>query len=261
MPVYVFREGNSNIFKIGLTRISDVSPRRRQLNSSSSAGLREFEVIHTETPRELEAFLHRLLVHRNVERHGGKEFFEMMSDNHMREFLRLAQPMFQRNYSAINSVGAFEKLECEAGFRQAAQSDRELLSELQNVETRLREIEDEAVFLRFQKDMIECEIKARIGNSQGIDGIATWESSVRKNFCLELFQERDPEMYQRVLRRFSAPDVSAWRELEPQLYHEVTNRYPKLDKAAWMAQDKAHYTQIQKTHYTPSVSRKFILLA
>ena len=109
MPVYVFREGNSNIFKIGLTRCIDVSPRRTQLNSGSSAGLREFEVIQTEEPRELEAFLHRLLRHRNVERHGGREFFEMISENHMREVLSRVELMFRRRQFATTSADQFEK--------------------------------------------------------------------------------------------------------------------------------------------------------
>jgi hypothetical protein len=261
MPVYVFREGNSNIFKIGLTKDQDVSPRRRQLNSGSSAGLREFEVINTDTPRELEAFLHRLLGHRNVERHGGKEFFEMMSENHMREVLSRAEPMFQRSHSATKSVSSFEKLECEPGHRKASQSDYELVNGLREIETRLREIEDEAVFLKFEKEMTECEIKARIGNSQGIDGVATWESSVRRNFCLPIFQEREPEIYRRVLGRFAALDIDVWRERDPHLYREITARHPKLDVAAWRLQDSGLYKQMQTTHFTPSVTRKLVLLA
>jgi hypothetical protein len=261
MPVYVFREGNSNIYKIGLTGDQDVSPRRRQLNSGSSAGLREFEIIHTDEPREMEAFLHRLLKHRNVERHGGKEFFEMMSENHMREVLNRAEPMFQRSHLATKSVGPFEKLQCEGGFRKANQSDLELVGGLSEIEMRLREIEDEAAFLRFEKEMIECELKSRIGNGRGIDGVATWESSVRRNFCLPLFQEREPDTYCLVLERFAALDVPVWREQEPQLYQEITARYRKLDTASWMREDNSLYKQMQTTYFTPSVTRKFMLLA
>lgn len=261
MPVYVFREGSSNIYKIGLTRDHDVSPRRRQLNSGSSAGLREFEVIHTEEPRELEEFLHGLLKHRNVERHGGKEFFEMISENHMREFLRRAEPMFRRSRSAAKSVGPFEKLQCEGGFLKANKSDLELVRGLREIEVRLREIEDEAAFLRFEKQMIECEFKARIGDGPGIEGVATWESSVRRNFCLPLFQEREPDTYRRVLERFAALDVNVWHEQEPQLYQEITARYPRLDLSSWRLQDSSLYKQMQTTYFTPSVTRKFVLLA
>jgi len=261
MPVYVFREGNSNIYKIGLTKDQDVSPRRRQLNSGSSAGLREFEVIHTNAPRELETFLHRLLGHRNVERHGGKEFFEMMSENHMREVLSRIEPMFQRSQSAAISVSAFEKLQCEGGFRKADASDLELLQGLRESKMRLQEIEDEAVFLRFEIEMIECEIKARIGDGRGIDGVATWESKAIRKFCLPLFQEREPDIYRRVLARFPALDLNVWREQEPNLYQEITARHPKLDTTAWRLQDASLYKQMQTTYFTPAVTRKFVLLA
>ena len=83
------------------------------------------------------------------------------------------------------------KLPCEGSLLQANQSDLGLVDELREVEMRLREIEDEAVFLRFEREMIECELKARIGNSPGIDGVATWESKIRRNFCLPLFQEHE----------------------------------------------------------------------
>lgn len=261
MPVYVFREGNSNIFKIGLTRDQDVSPRRRQLNSGSSAGLREFEVIHTDKPSELEAFLHRLLRHRNVERHGGKEFFEMMSENHMREVLSRVEPMFRRSQSAFESVGQFEKLQCDGSYLHANQCDLGLVVKLREIEKRLREIEDEAAFLRFDKEMIECELKARIGNGPGIDGVATWESKVRRNFCLPLFQEQEPDIYRQVLKSFSALDVSVWREQEPRLYEEITARHPRLDTTLWKQEDSGLYKRMQTTYFTPAVTRKFVLLS
>lgn len=260
MPVYIFREGNSNIFKIGLTRDLNLSHRRRQLNSGSSLGLREFEVIHTDHPEELEAFLHRLLRHRNVERHGGKEFFEMLSENHMREVLKHAEPMFRKNRVAIESVSPLEKVECQGSYVQASQSDFELLDELRRLNTRLREIEDEAAFVRFEKEMLECELKAKIGNAPGIDGIATWESNVTRRFCLPLFQEREPEIYRGVLSRFAALDVNVWRENEPLLYREITARHPRLDTTAWRLQDSSLYKQMQTTHFTPAVARKFLLL-
>ncbi|MBW4038733.1 MAG: GIY-YIG nuclease family protein [Acidobacteria bacterium] len=261
MPVYVFREGDSNIFKIGLTRDQDVSPRRRQLNSGSSAGLREFEVIHTDKPSELEGFLHSLLKHRNIKRHGGKEFFEMMSENHMREVLNLAGPMFQRSHFASKSVSSFEKLQCEGSIRKAKQTDLKLVSRLREIEKRLWEIEDEAVFLRFEMEMIECELKASIGDGPGIDGVATWESAVVRKFCLPLFQEREPDIYRRVLERFATLDISVWREQEPQLYQEITGRHPKLDVTSWRLQDSRLYKQMQTTYFTPTVTRKFVMLA
>ena len=84
MPVYVLQEGRSNIFKIGVTSGTDIDRRRRQLNSGNPQGLRPFQVIDLEPAREAESLFQPRQVHPNVPGHGGKEFFEMQSENHMR---------------------------------------------------------------------------------------------------------------------------------------------------------------------------------
>jgi len=185
----------------------------------------------------------------------------MISENHMREVLSRVELMFRRRQFATTSADQFEKLPCEGSLLQANQSDLGLVDELREVEMRLREIEDEAVFLRFEREMIECELKARIGNSPGIDGVATWESKIRRNFCLPLFQEQEPDTYRQVLNRFPALDLGVWREREPQLYQEITARHPKLDTTLWMREDKGLYKRMQTTYFSPSIKRRFLLLS
>jgi hypothetical protein len=260
MPVYVLQEGTSTIYKIGLTGSSDIESRRRNLNSGNSAGLRHFRVIETDQPARLEKFLHGLLAHRNVQRHGGTEFFEMESENHMLQFLAYAMPMFLRHLSSREALSDLETAENSGTMIRAAASDMERLEKLSEIQARLRELDDEAVFLRFEKDMLENELKARIGCSPGIEGIATWESKTTRRFCLPLFIEREPAIYDHVLRRFSKLDLDTWRQREPDLHEEVTNRFPALDTTAWIGGDKTLYKRMQNTYFTPSVKRSFILL-
>jgi hypothetical protein len=238
MPVYVFREGQSNIFKIGFTRSEDTEPRRRQLNGGNSQGLSLFEVVETDSESVCEAFFHSLLSTRRVVRGGGKEFFQMDSEDHMHQIIEKFRDMASRLENARQAVADFENAQCTKALLEPISTDMELLEQLQAVETRLLEIKEETEYLNFQRELIQSQLKQRIGGSLGIRGVATWETKIRRNFSEELLRERDPELYQELLERFYCLDTSAWRKQQP-----------------------AHYKKIQTTYFIPSISRKFEILA
>lgn len=234
MPVYVFREGASNVFKIGLTRSSDVEPRRRQLNGGSSQGLFLFEVVETENESACEASFHRLLSTRRIARGGGSEFFEMDSEDHMRQTIEQFKEKATKLENARSAIGDLEKAECDSLMLEPTADDKELLSQLQAVEARLLEIKEETEYLKFEQEVIQSQLKQRIGGSRGIRGIATWETKVRRNFSEELLRGRDPDLYANLFERFHCLDTAAWRMQQP-----------------------AHYRQIQTTYFTPTITRKF----
>jgi hypothetical protein len=112
--------------------------------------------------------------------------------------------------------------------------DKELLSQLQAVEARLLEVKEETEYLTFEREVIQSQLKQRIGASRGITGVATWETKVRRNFSEELLRKRDPNLYESLLERFHCLDTVAWRRQQP-----------------------AHYKQIQTTYFSPTITRKF----
>ena len=140
MPVYVFREGQSNVFKIGLTRSEDTETRRRQLNGGSSQGLFLFEVVETDCESVCEAFFHRLLSTRRVVRGGGREFFEMDSEDHMRQTIEKFREMAMKLENARRAVEDFEHFQCSQILLDPISSDMELVSQLQAIDARLLEI-------------------------------------------------------------------------------------------------------------------------
>jgi T5orf172 domain len=237
MPVYVFREGVSNIFKIGLTRSTDVEPRRRQLNGGNSQGLFLFEVVETDNESACEAFFHRLLSTRKVARGGGNEFFEMDSEVHMRQTISQFKEMTTKLESAKDAIADFEKAECDSVMLEPTAGDKELLTKLQAVEARLLEIKEETEYLTFEREVIQSQLKLRIGASRGIRDVATWETKFRRNFSQELLRQRDPDLYETLFERFHCLDTKTWREQQP-----------------------VHYKQIQATYFIPSITRKFEIL-
>jgi hypothetical protein len=234
MPVYVFREGASNIFKIGLTRSNDVDPRRRHLNTGNSQGLFLFEVVETDKESACEAFFHRLLSTRKIARGGGSDFFEMDSEDHMRQTIMQFREMATKLENARCAIADFENAECDSVMHEPTADDRELLSQLQAVEARLLEIKEETEYLKFQQEVIQSQLKRRIGGSLGIRGVATWETKVTRYFSEDLLRERDPALYENLFERFHCLDTTAWRKQQP-----------------------AHYKQIQTTYFTPAITRKF----
>ena len=170
MPVYVFREGRSNVFKIGFTRSEDTEPRRRQLNGGSSQGLSLFEVVETENESVCEAFFHSLLSTRRIVRGGGKEFFQMDSEDHMRQIIENFRDMASRLENARRAIADFENVQCTKALLEPISTDKELIEQLQAVESRLLEIKEETEYLNFQRELIQSQLKQRIGSSLGIEG-------------------------------------------------------------------------------------------
>lgn len=237
MPVYVFREGASNTFKIGLSKSNDVEPRRRQLNGGSSPGLFLFEVLETDDESACVAFFHRLLSTRRIDRGGGTEFFKMDSEEHMRQTINQFREMVSTLQSARSAVVAFEHVVCDALMLNPTAHDKQLLSQLQAVEARLLEIKEETEYLTFQSEVIQSQLKRRIGGSRGIRDVATWETTIRRNFSAGLLRERDPDLYKTLLERFHCLDTKAWKEQQP-----------------------SQYKQIQTTYFIPSITRKFKMI-
>lgn len=234
MPVHVFREGASNRFTISVSRTNGVAPRRRQSNGGSSQKLFLFEVIETDNELSCEAFFHRFLWPRRVHREDGTQFFQMDSEEHMRQTINQFREMVSTQQNARGAVMDFDHVTCDDVMLEPTANDKQLLSQLQAIEARLLEIKEETEYLTAQSEGIKSQLKRRIGASRGIRDVATWETKIRRNFSAELFRERAPEQYEILLKRFQCLDTKAWKQEQP-----------------------SQYKQIQITYFIPVVSRKF----
>lgn len=236
MLVYIFREGKSNFYKIGSTRSDDADVRRKKLNTGSSQGLFLFDTVETDNIFDCERFFHNLLPTRKVGL-GGKDFFEMDSEDHMRQTIEKFREMQSRREEAKRAIFPFEKVECSKVLIEPTADDIELLSQLKALDIERLKTREKTAYLDYQYEVIANQLKQRIGGSLGIRGVATWETKIRRNFSEDLLRERDPELYQELLERFHCLDTASWREKQP-----------------------AHYKQIQTTYFVPFISRKFEIL-
>jgi hypothetical protein len=185
MPVYILKEGTSNIFKVGRTK-GEVSKVLKRLQTGNSQPLNHFDTVEISQESACEAFFHRRLVSRRVGGGGGWEFFQMDSDEHMRTTIREFKAMVRALQESEEAVTPFEHEQCSSELIDASDEDREMLG-------KLLKIREEQGYLQFEYDMLETKLKLRIGNAAGIRDVATWKTELRLD--QETFKTVDPEMY------------------------------------------------------------------
>lgn len=225
MPVYVLREGASNVFKIGRIR-GDVEEVLRNLHQGSCGSLSLYEVIVTDQEDVCETFLRRRLAAKRIRRGGDEPFF----DTDPLEMRNAVSAFRQMSEDIETTRSVIEKLSKE-------QSSDRLLEPCQEDERLVRRLinnKAELAFLSFEREVLENRLKQRIGTSAGLRGLATWKTQVTRRFDQKLFKSSDPEGYERTLERFHCVDTAAWRRSLPDEYRAV-----------------------QTTYFTPSITRIF----
>ena len=215
MPVYVLREGQSNVFKIGRTK-GTVDGVVKRLRTGNSHPLNIFAVIETDQESACEAHFHQCLVGRRVVQGGGWEFFEMESEEEMRRVIKEFEDLVKELECVRQSVSQFSDQQCSEDIVEPTAEDRTLLNEL-------LVIKEKQAYLKFEQERIESKLKLRIGSSSGIRGIATWKSELR--FDEQCFKERDPEGYFQVLEKYACIDTSLWKEDRPREYESARKAY------------------------------------
>jgi hypothetical protein len=227
VPVYILREGASNIFKIGRTSGS-VDGVIKRLKTGNSQPLTVFDLVETDRESACEAFFHRRLRSKRVVRGGGWEFFEVEAEE-MTRAVEQFRRMFEELEVADKAISELAKQQCTNDLLEPSSADQELLR-------RLVTLKEEQEYLQFECQLIESRLKRRIGAALGLRGIATWKTQVTRRYNEMLFRDSDPDRYNRLLEQFYCLDTAAWKRERPDEYREI-----------------------QTTYYSPSIARAFRL--
>jgi T5orf172 domain len=215
MPVYILREGQSNIFKVGRTSgsIENVLKRLRTGNSSC---LSLFDTVETGSDSACEAFFHRRLRTKRVIG-GGWEFFEIEVEE-MRQIVTHFKSMFNDLVSARETIAPLKERDSTDVLLAPTPDDEKLLQ-------RLLMILEEQEYLKFEAELISSKLKQRIGLAAGIVGVATWKSQVNRCYDEEMFKRQEPEFYEEILERFHCLDTTAWKTQCPEEYRRIQTTY------------------------------------
>jgi hypothetical protein len=225
MPVYVLREGRSNIFKIGRTS-GDTDAVIRRLQTGNSQPLSLFDLVVTEQESACEAFFHRRLRSRRPLQGGGWEFFEVEATE-MRQIVSEFRAMFEQLEQTRQIVSGLIAQESRDVLIEPNSEDKELL-------LRLMRNKEEQEYLRFECELIESKLKQRIGTASGIRGLATWKTQLTRRYCDKLFRDSEPDTYNDLLEKYYCLDTNAWKNDRPE-----------------------EYKRVQTTYFAPSITRVF----
>lgn len=167
--MYVFRHGDNDQFKIGLT--ANVEKRLKQLQTGSPKSLMVFDVIESVNAKDGEAFLHRHLAHKRL---IGENF--ALTPEEMREAMRNARkfleelPQRREVQERLDELGSVESSdEMLPPTADLVEQRRQLLQIRAEKAQRIAEIAD----LALEEEHLEAAIKLAIGAAKGIDGVAT----------------------------------------------------------------------------------------
>ncbi len=226
--VYVFREEQSNCFRVGRTK-EDVGRAHKRVENGNPRSLSLYREIKTEQASACEAILHRLLAARRVSTGGGTEFFEV-DPSELENVLSRTERIFEEIVSSRHDVDELKMIKHVKPERPAVQKDLALRK-------KLAELEQEQAAIKVQIEWLRLQLQRQVGEAAGISGVASWQVETRRNFDEAVFEEREPDLYQSVLEQFHCLDTSAWRQGRP-----------------------AEYRRVQTTHYQPTYRRVFKVL-
>lgn len=180
--VYFLGDGISGFVKIGATSKNEIDGRIGSMQTGNPNRLKVLKKIETSDPFGLENLLHRKF---ESKRRPG-EWFELPEAD-VDEAERLAR-FFAESIPVQERV---EKLKIERDNGILI----EPLQQHQELVERLREVKYEYGRLKLEKEQLELELKALIGLSAGIYGLATWKAYDTHYFDRQQLEIERPDIF------------------------------------------------------------------
>lgn len=171
MPyVYIFQSGDTNYFKIGRTR-SDVEQRRRELSTGNPHPLKLVDCIETDHDALVEKYLHTKFNQYLSKGSDATEYFEI-EPNILSKGLAEARAFLAEYIPLHEQTEAFKDTETTGEVKVPNDEVIALYKQLLLLKGQIDG-------LQFERDVLENRIKSKIGDADGIEGVATWKTQVR----------------------------------------------------------------------------------
>jgi Meiotically up-regulated gene 113 len=183
--VYFLRNGNDDLFKIGITR-GEVEARRKALSTGNPSGLVEFARIETPNASATETFAHNWIESRRCSG-DAKEFYALTEDE-------AATHVALTTEFATTTLPIREKV---AEVTKLSSSDRVLVPGEREVAIcqELAEVDEQIYRLSMRKEMLESRLKLGMGDAREIAGHVTWKTEVRHRLDNAAVKERHFDIY------------------------------------------------------------------
>ena len=190
--VYVFQSGDGNYFKIGRTK-DEIEKRRKALSTGNPKELKLFDHIETDHDSEVEKYLHKKLYKYYSAEGDAKEFY-LVEPGILKEALDDARE-YEVDFLPLKQEA--KELAKEDSNGEYADPDDEALE----MYRKLIDIRGQMDWLKIKSEILETKIKNRIGQMDGIKGIASWKTQVRFDFNKAKFEEQYPELHEEFIEQ------------------------------------------------------------
>ena len=164
--VYVYRLGDTGIYKIGKTR--DLAKRQGAYETISTETLILYAQIETTNEARIETFMKHRLQSRRWLGGRGRELYEVDQDE-LDQVITAAHEWNSNVLPAISEAEKLSKHTCDGRVLTPGNLERELHRELM----RLRQVELTAAQ---ERQRIETELKILMQTASRLEGIATWKN-------------------------------------------------------------------------------------
>jgi hypothetical protein len=189
--VYILKNGDENVFKIGRTKKSPEDT-IRELSRGNPRELTKFDATETDEDVAGETYLHRKLRSKRVLIGGGREFFRVEIDE-LQAAIKDAREYLDE---FISSKRAAEELSIETTTDAIVQPTIEDFGMYQSL-CRVRQQQD---MLCVEREYYEARLKLRIGTCAALGKLATWKSQIGLKFDQSAFASAEPKLFQQFNR-------------------------------------------------------------
>jgi hypothetical protein len=185
--VYVLQHGEEELFKIGRTR-GDVEKRRKDLSTGNPVELTLFDSIETERDNVVENYLHKKLFAFHSKDSDAREFFAI-SPEELIGFIDETRAFIAEYLPLLDETERLKELDPDDTVRQPDEEILKVYEELQRAREQIN-------LLKFEEEVLANKIKKYIGQSRGIEGIATWLGKITSRLDQSALREKYPEAYE-----------------------------------------------------------------
>jgi hypothetical protein len=205
--IYIFREGNDDVFKIGRTKNS-VEETRLALSRGNSRPLTTVDTIETDEEVICETYLHQVLRSKREVNGGGFEFFRLGLDE-LRCVLADARRYLDDVVTVKREAEEFKLAEVNLSLPEVLPNEDDFRTYAQ-----LLEVREQIDRLTVQRKFYESKLMLRIGMSPGMFRIATWRTQSRVSIDCQAFQQQEPAIFDQIFPRFGRETYSRFFKLQ-----------------------------------------------
>jgi|HubBroStandDraft_6_1064221.scaffolds.fasta_scaffold94329_3 hypothetical protein len=180
--VFFARRGDESIYRLGISAFSDSKMMSLVLKDPE---FKFHQAIETECPSDCEKFLQGYFASHKV---GSDPTLFWLADGEIEKAVEVAESFVAKFLPLRKTAQTLSNRSTDRRYSVPTKRQMEIYQ-------KLRRVREEEFRLQLRREYLENELKAAIGTTAGLQGIASWSSQAQKRFDSALFKSENPALY------------------------------------------------------------------